>query len=233
MGAASIIARRLADGHVQYGYSGNGGCYRVVGIRLLAWYQLPKDVEYLFELGETSLIGEPGSERGGFPPIRTHNLTGHAFWLTNTERKIFSRIAFIEYGYFYDLDNKWYYIIPGPFRIKMPLELIDRNLEDENSEYDFCTRVEDKILRYIFEEYIEKESAFKRFLDERKYDVEDVIKNISEDGLLSAMNLYHTYQEIFDYFDDWILIKTNTEASEIMDIVVRAKDDTHIETCYW
>ena len=31
----------------------------MAGIRILAWYQAPKDVEYLFELGETSLIGEP------------------------------------------------------------------------------------------------------------------------------------------------------------------------------
>lgn len=30
MGDVSIIARRLEDGHVQYGWSGNGGYYKVV-----------------------------------------------------------------------------------------------------------------------------------------------------------------------------------------------------------
>ena len=34
MGDISIIARRLEDGHVQYGWSGNGGYYKVVGNRL-------------------------------------------------------------------------------------------------------------------------------------------------------------------------------------------------------
>ena len=42
MGDASIIARLLANGHVQYGWSGNGGYFSMVGIRLLLWYQEPK-----------------------------------------------------------------------------------------------------------------------------------------------------------------------------------------------
>ena len=56
MGDASIIARLLANGHVQYGWSGNGGYFSMGGIRLLLWYQEPKNVEYLFSLGQTSLI---------------------------------------------------------------------------------------------------------------------------------------------------------------------------------
>ena len=66
MGDVSIIARRLADGHVQYGWSGNGGYFSMVGIRLLLWYQESENVEYLFSLGQTSLIGKIGSEKGGF-----------------------------------------------------------------------------------------------------------------------------------------------------------------------
>ena len=52
MGDTSVMARRLADGHVQYGWSGNGGYFRVVGLRLLVWYKAPEDVEYLFRLGQ-------------------------------------------------------------------------------------------------------------------------------------------------------------------------------------
>ncbi len=65
MGDISIIARRLTDGHVQYGWSGNGGYFRNVGVRLLAWYDDPEMVEYLFGLGQLSELGQPGSERGG------------------------------------------------------------------------------------------------------------------------------------------------------------------------
>lgn len=105
MGDISIIARRLEDGHVQYGWSGNGGYYKVVGVRLLLWYLEPEDVEYLFGLGQTALIGKRGSEYGGYRWIETHDLTGEPFWLDCSERSIFSRIVFIDYGYFYDLDH--------------------------------------------------------------------------------------------------------------------------------
>lgn len=116
MGDISIIARRLPDGQVQYGWSGNGGYYRNVGSRLLSWYVTPEDVEYLFGLGQTALIGKKGSENGGYSFMMSHRLTNEPFYSGTTERIIFSKIAFIDYGYFYDLDNKWYYIIPGPFR---------------------------------------------------------------------------------------------------------------------
>ena len=66
MGNSSIIARRISDKYVQYGFSGNGGYFRNVGLRLLIWYNERKSdeypeyddlIEYLFSLGETSLIG--------------------------------------------------------------------------------------------------------------------------------------------------------------------------------
>lgn len=101
MGNISIIARRLENNYVQFGWSGNGGYYKVVGMRLLDWYQDPEDVEYLFGLGQTTLIGIKGSEYGGAPWFLTHKLTGEPFWLDRTERMIFSKIMFIDYGYFY------------------------------------------------------------------------------------------------------------------------------------
>ena len=46
MGDISVIARRLKDGHVQYDWSGNGGYCANTGLRLLAWYNDPVQVEY-------------------------------------------------------------------------------------------------------------------------------------------------------------------------------------------
>ena len=46
---------------------------------------------------------------------------------------MFSKIAFIDYGYFFDTDNKWYYIIPGMFTIKVPLELIANNVDEREN----------------------------------------------------------------------------------------------------
>lgn len=233
MGDISIIARRLEDGHIQYGWSGNGGYFKVVGARLLLWYQNPEDVEYLFGLGQTRLIGKKGSEHGGYNWFDTHDLTGEAFWLGSTERIIFSKIAFVDYGYFYDLDHKWYYIVPGPFRIKMPLELIRQNLNKSGEEFDFLRKVRDKILRYILGDYVENDSEFTEYMKKEGYDLEDVIKNISIDGLLSTLEFYNKYRKIYNYFDDWILIKTNADNTEIADIILRKKGKEHIETYKW
>ena len=233
MGDISIIARRLKDGHVQYGWSGNGGYFSMVGIRLLLWYQEPDDVEYLFELGQTSLIGKKGSEKGGFHRFESHCLTGEPFWLGRTERLIFSKIVFIDYGYFYDLDNKWYYIIPGPFRIKIPLELIERNLNDRGYEFDYLRKMEDKILRYILNEYPKLHPEFAEHIEKEGYSAAKIAESINNDGLLSVMELYDKYRKVFDYFDDWILVKANSDYTEIKDIVVRKRSDHHIETCNW
>ena len=79
MGDASIIARLLANGHVQYGWSGNGGYLSMVGIRLLLWYQEPKNVEYLFSLGQT-----PKTEVFVVCPlvIRMNHLKTYLEWIT-------------------------------------------------------------------------------------------------------------------------------------------------------
>ena len=121
MGDVSVIARRLSPKYVQYGWSGNGGYFSHVGLRLLNWYDDPELMEYLFGLGQMKLIGKPGSENGGESWFYTHERTGEQHWVDTSERWIFSKIAFVDYGYFYDSDNTWYYVIPGPFRIKIPL----------------------------------------------------------------------------------------------------------------
>lgn len=75
MGDISIIARRLDDGQVQYGWSGNGGYFRNVGNKLLEWYDSPELVEYLFGLGELMNIGLPGSDKKNMGFMYTHAMT--------------------------------------------------------------------------------------------------------------------------------------------------------------
>ena len=233
MGDISIIARRLGDGHVQYGWSGNGGYYSMVGARLLDWYQDPKDVEYLFSLGQTGLIGRKGSEHGGYSFFESHRLTGEAFWLGDTERLIFSKIAFIDYGYFYDLDKKWYYVIPGPFRIKMPLELVGNHLDENGYEMHFREDIADMVLKYIFDEYRDTHSDFNDFIEKEKYDMETVYKDIDAYGKLSMYKLFEKHHQIFAYFDDWVLIKTDDAYKDVTEIIVKKKEEKHIETCEW
>ncbi|MGN0247259.1 MAG: hypothetical protein ACI4DK_15010 [Lachnospiraceae bacterium] len=233
MGDVSIIARRLPEGYVQYGWSGNGGYFCNTGGRLLDWYQNPKDVEYLFKLGQTSLIGRVGSENGGYGWYETHRLTGEAFWLAKTERKIFSKIAFVDYGYFYDLDNRWYYIIPGPFRVKIPLEMIANNTDDRGYEFDYLNKIQARIARFIFNEYKETDSLFNNFLKEKGYDAEKILNEIIQNGNDALYELFDRYRAIHNYFDDWILIKANSDCTKIKDIIIHKKNDIHIETYLW
>ena len=63
MGDISIIARRLDDGHVQYGWSGNGGYFRNVGMRL--WNQV------LFFSAETQRNAERSSQVNSIKEAQT------------------------------------------------------------------------------------------------------------------------------------------------------------------
>lgn len=190
-------------------------------------------MEYLFGLGQTKLIGKGGSENGGYRWVESHGLTGEAFWLGNTEREIFSRIAFVDYGYFYDLDHRWYYIIPGPFRIKVPLNLIEGGLDEDYYEFDYLRKLEDQILRYIFTEYMQENRDFEYYLEQEGCNPETVMTDIEKDGQLNIWKLYDKYQNIWRYFDDWIVIKTNEDDTKIVGIVVRKREDIHVETCNW
>lgn len=233
MGDISIIARRLSDGHVQYGWSGNGGYFRNAGARLLTWYQNPEDVEYLFELGQTRMIGKVGSEQGGCSMFESHALTGEAFWLGHTERMIFSKIAFVDYGYFYDLDYKWYYIMPGPFRVKLPLELIANNIDDSGYEFDYLERIQEEIAKYIFIEYKDRNLDFSNFMEEKGYDSKEILEVICQEGKYPLYELYDRYGDIYKYFDDWILVRANSDCTEIEEIIMHKKEDVHVETCVW
>lgn len=233
MGDISIIARRFTDGHVQYGWSGNGGYFHNVGARLLAWYDDPDDVEYLFSLGQTRWIGKKGSERGGFRFIETHALTGEAFWLDRTERCIFSKIAFIDYGYFYDLDQKWYYVVPGPFRIKMPLRLIANHLDERAYEFTYLSEIEDKVMRYILTDFTQKNPSFQDYVEQNNGSIASIIEGIYKKGRLSMYSFFDHYEKIFNYFDDWVLIKTDADDIEVTDIIVKKKEVAHAETYSW
>ncbi len=233
MGDISIMARRLADGHVQYGWSGNGGTFRIAGARLLFWYSDPDSVEYLFELGQTEFIGKPGSEKGGCRFAETHSLTGEPCWLGRTERVIFSKIAFIDVGYFYDLDHKWYYIIPQPFRIKLPLELIGNHVDDNGHEFKYREEIVRKIAEFIFNEYIYQDTGFVKFLNDEGYDPKSVLEDIMNCVKHPLYDLADKYNKIYKYFDEWIVVKANADNTEIEQIIMRKKEDKHVETCEW
>ncbi len=233
MGDVSIIARRLADGKgVQYGWSGNGGYYITVGSRLLEWYSTPDSVDYLFSLGQLRNIGYPHSEINGDFSFFTTAPTGEPHWSGQSEREIFSQIAFIDYGYFYDTDNTWYYVIPGPFRIKIPLQYIDENTDEQGYEFDERQRIEKLVISYILQDYYQECAEF-RELVQNDYNIKEVRETV-----LNASDpiecFFESYKTLFKYFDDWVVVIPSIDNSSIDRIIVRKSDgDAHLETINW
>lgn len=106
-------------------------------------------------------------------------------------------------------------------------------MDDSGYEFDYLSHIEDKILRYILNEYPKLHPEFAEHIEKEGYSAAEIAENINSDGLLSVMELYDKYRKVFDYFDDWILVKTNSDYTEIADVVVRERSDNHIETCDW
>lgn len=233
MGDVSVMARRLKDRKsIQYGWSGNGGYFSNVGSRLLTWYNDPEKVEYLFSLGQLGLIGKPGSENGGESWFFTHQPDGTPHWIDNTERMMFSQIAFIDYGYFYDADNVWYYVIPGPIRIKIPLEYIEAHLDKDYREFDTLRRIEKKLLKHMLGNYANENPALKDIVASYDLTCEELQEILTKEEF-PMEHLFDKYSRIYAYFDDWAVVKT--KGARISKFLVRTKQEerTRIETIDW
>lgn len=237
MGDISIIARRLKDEHVQYGWSGNGGYFQLVGSNLLEWYNTPEMVEYLFGLGELMLLCEPHSENTS--SIFRTRPTGVPHNLGLTEREIFSRITFIDYGYFYDLDGQWYEVFPEPFRIKIPLKEVEHFLLNQTGwhENPLINILEARVLKEITDHWFEEDPAFRSIALEHGFDQKSVLE-IAEKTLTSqgTENHPHIYLRdnlwLIEYLDDWVVFR-GTDTLDQMQIQMRRKETPRTETIDW
>lgn len=233
MGDISVIARRLSPKHVQYGWSGNGGYFSNVGERLLKWYDDPKLMEYLFGMGQMKLIGKPGSEKGGESWFYTHERAGEQHWVDPSERWIFSKIAFIDYGYFYDSDNTWYYVIPGPFRIKIPLKYIARHLDDRGYEFDERERIIKCVLEYFLREFVPTNQEIMEIADSYEMPYEEIISQVTG-AEYPDHELFDHYFKLYKAVDDWVVVKTDEDNENITRIMMKKNQGEHrIETVGW
>lgn len=233
MGDTSIIARRLSDRHVQYGWSGNGGYFSTVGNRLLEWYDDPDMVEYLFGLGQLRHLWAPHSE-GSDSRFRTIP-DGVPHWVGSSEQQIFDRIAFVDYGYLYDSDHTWYYVTPDPVHLKIPLKLVARNLDDRQQEYSFLDQMRRQVLSKMLD-MCRHDPDIRQRLAGAGYDHEEVIR-VAERDLVETIGpvetVWQTHRLIYDIFDDWVVIQADEGGAKVGDILLRPRGETHVETICW
>ena len=232
MGDTSIIARRTTEKYVQYGFSGNGGYFKTLGNRLLEFYDSPEMVDYLFSLGELKHLGIPYSEKEECPyRVLSTVQAGAAHNIGQSERCIFSGMMFVDYGYFYDSDNSWYYVIPTPVRIKLPLLLVKNNLDITGKEFSF----RDDIIKTVTKNALELSLTLPDVQEKiAAYGLEnDTIRKAFADENYEMYELWEKYKFIFDALDDWCLIECDEEYKNIISCKLKPKSETHIETIEW
>lgn len=181
-------------------------------------------VEYLFELGQLKSLGEPYSERKNVNPLLKTYLLDSPHYLGRTERCIFQHYLFNDVGYFYDLDGIWYYIIPGPFRIKIPLRYIYNNVDKNFEEFKTLGKIQNNIIKFIFTDYLNSNSEFEHMIA-KKYNKTglEIIGDLLNVSFPSdpMLKLFEDYKSIYDYFDDWIMVKTDKEDKNIVEYVIK------------
>lgn len=232
MGDTSIIARRLSEQYVQYGWGGNGGVYYPRGEILLEDYDDPDTVEYLFGLGQLAHIWYPHSEEDG--SLFANRPTGQPHWVGQSERLIFSQIAFVDVGYFYDADHTWYYIDPGPFRIKMPLTLVGENLNENRREFDFLSKVELAVLDQVAQMCRSDPAIGERLAAKG---LEPTVLDPVLEGLKGERWPIHAFwrkhRAVFDCFDDWVVVRPDESGKKAGEILLKPNEEIHTETIHW
>lgn len=241
MGDVSMIARRLLDGHVQYGWSGNGGCLDMTGAIIQEFYQTPEEVEYLFSLGQLKLLYLPYSEKKN--ELYRTSPTGQPHWLGTSEQDIFSKILFVDYAYLYETsEKKWYFADPIiGFVVKVPLQWCVEYMENHMGNAKYLNQK--LILLYIdcvtisslLKEY-DNNGSFVSWCSENGIEHVDVLQfqkdmeNISDDEdsmweVLDKILRSNTYKRMTRYFDSWAIFNPDTNSVSFL-----PKTEKHIET---
>ena len=238
MGDISVIARRLSDKYVQYGWSGNGGVFSSVGTRLWEDYNSPEMVEYLFSLGQLRSLWSPGSEKTSY--LFKTEPTGRPHWVGTSELDIYSKIAFVDHAYFYDSDNQWYYIVPTVMWAKAPISLIVEHLTERGDILpEFRIALEMAVFDAVHS-YYRNDEQFHTYVvrlgynDDHMDQLRQDIKN-SGDELFYYNNreLLETLKNLYRYFALWAVVKEDESGQEIGRVILKSKSEPYVETIFW
>lgn len=233
MGDVSVMARRLPDGHIEYGWSGNGGYFRSVG-KMFLLYDTDELADDLFRLGQLFNVGMPGSEHGLLPEYMRNLPIGSPMYHGDSESNMFDRIVGVDYGYLRELDGEWYSINPGPFCVKMPLRLVGNHLDERGFKYDFWREVDAKITEYMLTDFVAENEDFRAYLVDAGIDPTHIREHLKGSDY-PLYDLDKHYSNVSNYFDEWIVVDCDADYQEVTSIHLRKKvpDAQRQETCTW
>lgn len=242
MGDISVIARRLSEKNVQYGWSGNAGYPETVGARLWSYYNTPEMVEYLFSLGQLRQLCAPGGETSDdiLPGTFRTEPTGRPHWVTTSELDIYSRIAFVDHAYLYDSDNTWYYIAPLIMHTKIPLDTTLKHTDHGVLDLEFRLRIERIIFKTVQQKWFQGNMEYREYATKMGYDdsriseIGKTIERADDDSCLyENYKLLEDLRKLYHFFDPWSVVKMDECRERIDSIILRPRSSQHIETINW
>ncbi|MBQ9200335.1 MAG: hypothetical protein IJ141_09180 [Lachnospiraceae bacterium] len=182
--------------------------------------------------------------------------------IVDSEHDIFFNNEETEYVSFMDTDNIWYCVHMGIFIVKLPLDFVKDKIcsvesyefidkqnnridefkscesnfknisEDVIDEIDFWESIDRAIITYILKDYYAESEDFRKYMEENSFRRDEII-GIIEDKKDGIKYFCEKYYDVINYFDNWVLIKTDDTNSSINKIVLKKKGDKHIETSNW
>lgn len=239
MGTRCAIGRRLSPDYVQYGCGGPNGGFFTAGLYLLCEYDTPEAVEKLFRLGQLNLLGTPPDQEPRRGWYKTQP-SGMPHRVGQSERELFDCLFYLEFGYFYDSDHRWYLITATDTMVKVPLDAMARfYLKYQSSSYEFeyydslLENTAQRVLEAV-KEWRETDPDYARYLEQAGYDAETFQADL--DSLDPKDILYHScpHRKIMEYFHDLILIiLVQTEGSTAVKVFLQRAQDPYVETFHY
>lgn len=234
MSTHCVFARRLTTEYIQYGCIIDDGYLEMAGCRLANYYKNDENIDWLFDQGDIEDLGIPGGEKiSWFFTMRPYK-NSKGLKVCKGENAIDPWLMFTDYHYIYELDKKWYYMRPYGFRNKISLDYVLKRMkslsEDRDADYLIRKEIDSMVIHHILYEYPKGDEEFKKILE--NIDVDDIYKKACDDDF--PINYFQSNNPLIsNYFDKWVLLKTNTEDTEITEIIVKKNSENHVETCCW
>lgn len=145
-----------------------------------------------------------------------------------SERELFSLDNGLDTIVLSEEDDK-YIVHLGLFIEKLPFDNASEKIK--SGEEAFWKEVEKNIINYILTDYYNKDEGFKEFVFKNNYDVQAIREELEKsDEYVTAF--CDSFYSLTDYFDSWAVINTD-DKGDINKIILRPKEDKHIETINW
>ncbi len=231
MGDISVIARRLAEDKIEFGWSGNGGTFNSVGVNILTYYNTPERVDYLFSIGQIRHLGLPILDKSG------DNLTctcpdNAPLWTTDSEVNVANKIAFTDMVYFYDLDQQWYYLDPGPVSLKIPLQLLAflSNKFDDPYCNEVCQYLYQKLAHVMFDDYFVNTPEIQALIVEHNTTLAELKKYIDFDDYNPLYDFLEKYRWLHCALNFNYIVVPTEDMCDVDHFDIQLNKEPYVET---